>query len=222
MQYNDGYNETIYSYANNINTEEGGSHLDGFKNSLTKIINDYAKEHNILKDEERVSGDDVREGLTAIISVKLTDPQFEGQTKTKLGNSEMRTSVAKVLTEGLGTYLEENPAVAKTIIEKAVSASRCARGRSQSARVGEKKDGARVGTDARKAAGLQRTRRGAVRTVRRGRRFGGRFGNTGKRFALSGHSLHVGKDAQRRKGACRQNIRATTSFIRLSWRWEPA
>ena len=124
MQYNDGYNETIYSYANNINTEEGGSHLDGFKNSLTKIINDYAKEHNILKDEERVSGDDVREGLTAIISVKLTDPQFEGQTKTKLGNSEMRTSVAKVLTEGLGTYLEENPAVAKTIIEKAVSASR--------------------------------------------------------------------------------------------------
>ena len=124
MQYNDGYNETIYSYANNINTEEGGSHLDGFKNSLTKIINDYAKEHSILKDEERVSGDDVREGLTAIISVKLTDPQFEGQTKTKLGNSEMRTSVAKVLTEGLGTYLEENPAVAKTIIEKAVSASR--------------------------------------------------------------------------------------------------
>lgn len=124
MQYNDGYSETVYSYANNINTEEGGTHLDGFKNSLTKIINDYAKAHNILKDEERVSGDDVREGLTAIISVKLIDPQFEGQTKTKLGNSEMRGLVSKALTDGLGTYFEENPAVAKSVIEKAVSASR--------------------------------------------------------------------------------------------------
>lgn len=124
MQYNDGYNETVYSYANNINTEEGGTHLDGFKNTLTKVINDYAKEHKILKDEERVSGDDVREGLVAIISVKLTDPQFEGQTKTKLGNSEMRGLVSKALSEDLGTYFEENPAVAKSVIEKAVSASR--------------------------------------------------------------------------------------------------
>ena len=124
MQYNDGYNETVYSYANNINTEEGGTHLDGFKNTLTKVINDYAKEHKILKDEERVSGDDVREGLVAIISVKLVDPQFEGQTKTKLGNSEMRGLVSKALVDGLGTYFEENPATAKSVIEKAVSASR--------------------------------------------------------------------------------------------------
>ena len=124
MQYNDGYNETAYSYANNINTEEGGTHLDGFKNTLTKVINDYAKEHKILKDEERVSGDDVREGLVAIISVKLIDPQFEGQTKTKLGNSEMRGLVSKALVDGLGTYFEENPATAKSVIEKAVSASR--------------------------------------------------------------------------------------------------
>lgn len=124
MQYNDGYNETVYSYANNINTEEGGTHLDGFKNTLTKVINDYAKEHKILKDEERVSGDDVREGLVAIISVKLIDPQFEGQTKTKLGNSEMRGLVSKALVDGLGTFFEENPATAKSVIEKAVSASR--------------------------------------------------------------------------------------------------
>ena len=124
MQYNDGYNETVYSYANNINTEEGGTHLDGFKNTLTKVINDYAKEHKILKDEERVSGDDVREGLVAIISVKLVDPQFEGQTKTKLGNSEMRGLVSKALVDGPGTYFEENPATAKSVIEKAVSASR--------------------------------------------------------------------------------------------------
>ena len=114
----------MYSYANNINTEEGGTHLEGFKNTLTKVVNDYAKEHKLLKDEERVSGDDVREGLVAIISVKLTDPQFEGQTKTKLGNSEMRAMVAKALGEDLGTYFEENPAIAKSVIEKAVSASR--------------------------------------------------------------------------------------------------
>ena len=124
MQYNDGYNETVYSYANNINTEEGGTHLDGFKNTLTKVINDYAKEHKILKEEERVSGDDVREGLVAIISVKLVDPQFEGQTTTKLGHSEMRGLVSKALVDGLGTYFEENPATAKSVIEKAVSASR--------------------------------------------------------------------------------------------------
>lgn len=124
MQYNDGYAETVYSYANNINTEEGGTHLEGFKNTLTKVVNDYAKAHKILKDDEKVSGDDVREGLTAIISVKLTEPQFEGQTKTKLGNSEMRALVGKALAEDLGTYFEENPAVAKSVIEKAISASR--------------------------------------------------------------------------------------------------
>ena len=100
MQYNDSYSETIFAFANNINTEEGGTHLEGFRNSLTKIINDYGKNNNILKGDEKLSGDDVREGLTAVISVKLTNPQFEGQTKTKLGNSEMRTVVAKAMTEG--------------------------------------------------------------------------------------------------------------------------
>ncbi len=125
MQYNDSYNEIIYSYANNINTEEGGTHLVGFKNGLTKIINDYAKKQNMFKnDEEKLSGEDVREGLTAIVSVKLMDPQFEGQTKTKLGNSEMRGLVEKALTEGLGTYLEENPAQAKELILKCITAQR--------------------------------------------------------------------------------------------------
>ncbi len=124
MQYNDSYNEVIYTYANNINTEEGGTHLVGFKNALTKIINDYAHKQNIIKEEEKLTGDDVREGLTAIISVKLTNPQFEGQTKTKLGNSEMRGYVEKALTEGLGTYLEENPAVAKELVLKSITAQR--------------------------------------------------------------------------------------------------
>ena len=124
MQYNDSYSETIFAFANNINTEEGGTHLEGFRNSLTKIINDYGKNNNILKGDEKLSGDDVREGLTAIISVKLTNPQFEGQTKTKLGNSEMRTVVAKAMTEGLGSYLEEHPKEAKDLIMKGVLAQK--------------------------------------------------------------------------------------------------
>lgn len=124
MQYNDSYLETIFAFANNINTEEGGTHLEGFRNSLTKIINDYGKNNNILKGDEKLSGDDVREGLTAVISVKLTNPQFEGQTKTKLGNSEMRTVVAKAMTEGLGSYLEEHPKEAKDLIMKGVLAQK--------------------------------------------------------------------------------------------------
>ena len=124
LQYNDGYSEVIQSYANNINTQEGGTHLVGFKNALTKIINDYGLKNRILKENEKLSGDDVREGLVAIISVKLTEPQFEGQTKTKLGNSEMRTIVEKAMVEGFGTFMEENPKVAKDIVLKCVSAQR--------------------------------------------------------------------------------------------------
>ena len=124
MQYNDSYSETIFAFANNINTEEGGTHLEGFRNSLTKIINDYGKNNYILKGDEKLSGDDVREGLTAVISVKLTNPQFEGQTKTKLGNSEMRTVVAKAMAEGLGSYLEEHPKEAKDLIMKGVLAQK--------------------------------------------------------------------------------------------------
>lgn len=124
LQFNDGYNEIIYAYANNINTEEGGAHLDGFKNALTKVVNDYAKKANLVKGEEKLSGDDVREGLTAVISVKLEDPQFEGQTKTKLGNSAMRTAVTRVLTEELSTYFEENPKEARDLVLKCISAQR--------------------------------------------------------------------------------------------------
>jgi len=124
LQYNDSYNEVIFTYANNINTEEGGAHLDGFKNALTKVVNDYGKKYNVLKDDDKLSGEDVREGLTAVISVKLAEPQFEGQTKTKLGNSEMRTAVARVVGEELGTYLEEHPREAKELILKCQTAKR--------------------------------------------------------------------------------------------------
>mgnify|MGYP001625121672 FL=1 len=124
MQFNDGYTETIHAYANNINTEEGGSHLDGFKNALTKVINDYGHKTNLLKEAEKLSGEDVREGLVAVISVKLENPQFEGQTKTKLGNSGMRTAVNRVVTEELSTFLEENPKEAKELVLKSVMAQR--------------------------------------------------------------------------------------------------
>ena len=124
FQYNNGYNEIINAYANNINTEEGGTHLDGFRTSLTNIINDYGKKNRILKENEKLSGDDVREGLTAIVSVKLRDPQFEGQTKTKLGNSEMRKIVSDVMKEKFGEYLEENPAVGRELVLKCVTAKR--------------------------------------------------------------------------------------------------
>ena len=125
MQYTDGYSESLLSFANNINTTEGGTHETGFKSALTKVINDYARKFGFLKDSDKnFSGDDVREGLTAIISVKLREAQFEGQTKTKLGNSDMRTLVETLLTEKLTVFFEENPAVAKTIIDKAQTASR--------------------------------------------------------------------------------------------------
>lgn len=125
MQYTDVYNTMLISFANNINTTEGGMHETGFKTALTKVINDYARKYNILKENDaNLMGDDVREGLTAIISVKLQEAQFEGQTKTKLGNSDMRTLVDSMVTEKLGTFFEENPATARSIIEKAIGASR--------------------------------------------------------------------------------------------------
>ena len=125
MQYTSAYNENIYSFVNNINTVEGGTHLEGFKRGLTKVFNDYARGHNIIKEKEsNLQGEDIREGLTAVISVKVKEPQFEGQTKTKLGNSNVAGIVQAMVTDALSTYLEENPAVAKTILEKCVSASR--------------------------------------------------------------------------------------------------
>ena len=124
MQYNDGYNENVIAFANNVNTKEGGTHIDGFRFALSKLVNDAGKKLNLIKDDDKLAGEDVREGLTAVISVKLPEPQFEGQTKTKLGNSEMRGYVQKAMTEGLGTYLEENPAFTKEILTKCLTAKR--------------------------------------------------------------------------------------------------
>ena len=124
IQYNTGYAETVYAYANNINTEEGGSHLDGLKAGLTKIVNEYGQKLKILKESEKLSGEDVREGITAVVSVKLPNPQFEGQTKTKLGNSEMRGMVNKCVCDKLGEFFEENPKIARDLIGKSINAQR--------------------------------------------------------------------------------------------------
>ena len=124
LQYNDGYAETLYSFANNINTIEGGTHLSGFKSALTRAINQYAKSKNLLKDDITIAGEDVREGLTAVVSVKVPNPQFEGQTKTKLGNSEVEGLVASASLEALSGFFEENPSVANKIIDKVIVASR--------------------------------------------------------------------------------------------------
>jgi DNA gyrase subunit B len=124
MQYNTGYNTALYSFANNINTHEGGTHEEGYRTTLTRILNLYGREKNIFKKDESLTGEDTREGLTAIISVKHPDPQFEGQTKTKLGNSEVRRIVSQITSDGLERFLNENPASAKIIIEKALLASR--------------------------------------------------------------------------------------------------
>ena len=125
IQHNDGYNESVYTFVNNINTPEGGTHLEGFKRALTRVFNDYARKNKILKDkDENLSGEDIREGMAAIISVKVIDPQFEGQTKQKLGNTEARTAVEAVVSEKLTYFLEQNPQVGKTICEKGVLAQR--------------------------------------------------------------------------------------------------
>ena len=125
MQYNDGYTENIYSFVNNINTEEGGTHMAGYKIALTRAANDFARKQGILKsNDENLAGEDVREGLTCVISLKVREPQFEGQTKTKLGNSEVRGIVDSIVTEGLTEYFEENPTISKKIIEKSINAAR--------------------------------------------------------------------------------------------------
>ena len=124
MQYNKEFQENVFTYCNNINTHEGGTHLAGFKAALTRCVNGYATKNKLLKDKESIQGDDTREGLTAVISVKIPEPQFEGQTKTKLGNAEVKGFVEQIVGESLSAFLEENPSIAKTIINKSLEAAR--------------------------------------------------------------------------------------------------
>ncbi len=142
LQYNDSYNENIISFANNIHTVDGGTHENSFKNGVTRILNDYARRHNMLKDNDaNLKGDDVREGLTAVISVKLKDAQFEGQTKAKLGNTSMGTLITQLLNEKLAPYLEENPAVGKAVLEKSINAARVREAAQKARELARKKSG---------------------------------------------------------------------------------
>ena len=206
IQYNDSYNDTILSFANNIHTPEGGMHETGFKTALTRVLNAYGQKAGIIKGDDKVSGEDVREGLTAVISVKLTDAQFEGQTKAKLGNAYIRTMVDNIVSTKLSEFLEENPAVAKIILEKAMTANRARRrpagpGTPSAGRTPWRRDAAR------QALRLQRAGPGADGNLhRRGRqRRRLRQGRPGR--PVPGHSAAVGQDAQRGKGPGRQGLR---------------
>ncbi|WP_094228169.1 DNA topoisomerase (ATP-hydrolyzing) subunit B [Methanolobus psychrotolerans] len=146
MQYTDNYAEYVYSFVNNINTHEGGTHLVGFKAALTRVANDYVKKNNLSKGEEKLSGEDIREGLTAIISAKITEPQFEGQTKTKLGNSDVKGIVESMVSEGLSEYMEENPKVATAILQKALDAQRAREAAKKARELTRRKSALDVGT----------------------------------------------------------------------------
>ena len=209
LQWNDSYTETVYSFANNINTHEGGTHLSGFRSALTRTINFYAGKNNLAKDlkDASISGDDIREGLTAVVSVKIPRPQFEGQTKTKLGNTEVKGIVEAILNDRLGAFLEENPAVAKRVDQQGRRRGAGARSRAQGARPGPAQGRARQQQPAGQARRLPGTRSRAQRDLHRRGRVGRRLGQAGTRPPLPGDPADQGQDPQRREGALRQDAR---------------
>ena len=205
MQYNDGYNEVVLAFANNINTHEGGTHLSGFRAALTRSVNDYAKKNNLVKGDMVLSGEDIREGLTAIISVKLTNPQFEGQTKTKLGNSDVKGIVETLVADGLNDYLEENPSDARKIIEKTVMAFQAQGSGPQSPGADPSQVGAGELDAARQAGGLPGTGPEQVRALHRGRRLGRRLGQAGPRSQKPGDTSAARQNIERREGEAEQD-----------------
>ena len=208
MQWNSSYQESIFTFANNINTHEGGTHLSGFRSALTRTLNAYARDKGLLKEkDDNLAGEDVREGLTAVISVKLHDPQFEGQTKTKLGNPPIEGLVEETVNRKLAEFLEENPGEAKRIISKAVDAARARDGGAQGPRPDPPQVGAReldAARQARRLHGQGPARRGDLR--RRGR-FGRRLGQAGPRPLHAGGAAAARQDHQRREEPDRQGPR---------------
>ncbi len=206
IQYNDGYVENVFAFANNINTMEGGTHLSGFRSALTRTFNNYAQANGLFKkDKFTLSGEDVREGLTAVVSVKLKEPQFEGQTKTKLGNSEVKGIVDAVVSDGLKEFLEENPAVAKHDGRKVLRRFQGARGGAEGARSRAAQIRSRVLLAPGEARRLfERGPRGVRALPRRGR-FGGRLREAGEEPRVPGDPPAPRQDPQRREGAARQD-----------------
>ena len=206
LQYNDTYTENVLAFANNINTPDGGTHVTGFRAALTSSLNDWARRAGVLKDADgNLSGDDVREGLTAVISVKLTDPQFEGQTKAKLGNAEVKGQVQTAVADSLGQYLDENPGDGRRIIEKCLTAAR-AREAARKARDLVIRKGALDGhVAAGQARRLPGTRPGPERDLHRRGRLGRRLGQAGPRPPLPGDPAAPRQAPQRREGAARQD-----------------
>jgi len=199
VQYNDGYNEFLLSFANDVRTPEGGMHETGFKTALTRVLNAYGVKNGIIKGDDKVSGEDCREGITAIISVKLTDAQFEGQTKAKLGNAYIRTLVDQVVNDQLTTYFEEHPRRCQGRAGQGHDGQPRPGGRPESPGIHPPQDGAGIRPDARQASGLQRAGRQSLRDLHRGGRQRSRFRHSGSGLPFSGHPRHVGQDAQRGK-----------------------
>ena len=206
MQWNSSYQESVFSFANNINTHEGGSHLSGFRSALTRTLNAYARNKGLLKEkDENLSGDDVREGLTAVISVKLAEPQFEGQTKSKLGNPPVEGLVKETVNRKLGEFLEEHPADARRIVSKSVDAARARDGGAKGPRPHAPQVGARELDPAGQARRLHGPRPGARGAVHRRGRFGRRLGQAGSRPQHPGGAAASRQDSQRREEPHRQD-----------------
>lgn len=193
MQYTDSFNELILSFANNIHTVDGGTHEDGFKRALTRVMNDYARKYNILKEADKnLSGEDVREGLTCVISVKVKEAQFEGQTKGKLGNTEISGLVSNLMSDKLMTFLEENPAVARAIFDKAMAASRAREAARKARDLVRRKSALRKRNAARQARRLPVPQPGRDRNLHRRGRFRRRLRKGRQRPQISGRSSPCG------------------------------
>ncbi|GIW18794.1 MAG: hypothetical protein KatS3mg064_1951 [Tepidiforma sp.] len=200
IQYNDGFNETVYTFANSINTIDGGSHLTGFRQALTRVLNDYARKQKILKENDpNLTGDDVREGLVAVISVKLPEPQFEGQTKTRLGNQEVAGQVQAVVGEALALYLEEHPSEGRRIVEKCLIASRAREAARKARDLVQRKSALESGALPGKLADCSARDPRGIRTLHRRGRLGRRLRQAGPRPPLPGDPPPRRQDPERRK-----------------------
>ena len=223
MQWNSGYTESVYTFANTINTHEGGTHEEGFRAALTTTVNRYARDKKLLKEKDpALSGDDIREGLAAIVSVKVKEPQFEGQTKTKLGNTEVKSFVQRVSNEWLADWLERNPIEAKTIVNKAVQSAQARAAARKARELVRRKSAGDIGGLPGKLADCRSTDPSRVRGLHRGGRLGRRLGQVRPGLDVPGDPADPRQDHQRGEGPDRPGAARTPRCRRSSPRWAPA